>query len=85
VIAGRTIMGIAIGISAMIAPMYLSEIAPADKRGAIIFLIPISDYDWDICIVYGELLLLQNGMTDFTMNWRWMFGVALIPSAILAC
>ncbi len=37
IIIGRLFMGLAIGISAMIAPMYLSEISPADLRGAIIF------------------------------------------------
>jgi sugar porter (SP) family MFS transporter len=82
VITGRLFMGLAIGISAMIAPMYLSEISPADLRGAIIFL-------FQLAITIGLLgafttnLLLTLWIPDPTINWRWMFGVGIIPSALL--
>ncbi|HCR37090.1 MAG TPA: MFS transporter [Opitutae bacterium] len=82
VIFGRLLMGIAIGISAMIAPMYLSEISPPDVRGAIIFL-------FQLAITLGLLgsftanLVFVQWIPDHEMNWRWMFGVGIVPSAIL--
>lgn len=75
-------MGLAIGISAMIAPMYLSEISPAGIRGAIIFL-------FQLAITIGLLgafttnLLFSLWILDPTLNWRWMFGVGIVPSALL--
>ena len=82
VIVGRLLMGLAIGVSAMIAPMYLSEISPADVRGAIIFL-------FQLAITIGLLgsfttnLLFTLWIDDPTLNWRWMFAVGMIPSALL--
>jgi len=82
IITGRLFMGLAIGISAMIAPMYLSEISPADIRGAIIFL-------FQLAITIGLLgafttnLIFTLWIPDPTLNWRWMFGVGIIPSALL--
>lgn len=82
VVFGRTIMGFAIGISAMIAPMYLSEISPAEKRGAIIFLFQLA-ITIGIFASFTVNYFFAQWETDFTMNWRWMFAVALVPSAIL--
>lgn len=82
IITGRLFMGLAIGVSAMVAPMYLSEISPANIRGAIIFL-------FQLAITVGLLgafttnLLLTLWIPDPTLNWRWMFGVGIVPSALL--
>ena len=35
-IIGRAIVGVGIGIAAMIAPVYLTEIAPAHIRGGLV-------------------------------------------------
>ena len=35
-IAGRLVVGLAIGVASMLTPLYLSEIAPPEKRGAIV-------------------------------------------------
>lgn len=80
----RFIGGIGIGIASMLAPMYISEIAPANIRGRLISI-------YQLGIVTGILLIyfvnaFIAGMYDNAWNveqgWRWMFGSGLIPSII---
>ena len=82
VIAGRLIMGLAIGISAMVAPMYLGEVSPPEVRGTMIFLFQLA-ITVGLLSAFGINLLFASLMTDHTLNWRWMFGVAIIPSVLL--
>jgi MFS family permease len=75
----RFLGGIAIGAASVVSPLYTAEISPAKQRGLLVALTQFN-------IVFGILLaffsnyiiaLLNLGETD----WRWMFGVAAIPSA----
>ena len=78
IILGRFIMGFAVGLSAMVVPMYLSEISPPAIRGAIVFL-------FQLAITIGLMLaFIINYIFASSENWRWMFGVGIIPSACLA-
>ncbi len=77
VIIGRLIMGLAVGISAMIVPMYLSEIAPHKIRGSVVFLFQLS-----ITIGLFAAFLINYIFSD-SENWRAMFAIGLIPSVIL--
>jgi SP family arabinose:H+ symporter-like MFS transporter len=80
----RFIGGIGIGIASMLAPMYISEIAPAAIRGRLISI-------YQLGIVIGILLIYFvnaaiAGMYDEAWNvdqgWRWMFGSGIIPSLV---
>ena len=80
----RFIGGIGIGIASILAPMYISEIAPADIRGRLISI-------YQLGIVTGILLIYFvnagiAGLNDDAWNvdsgWRWMFGSGLVPSVI---
>ncbi len=80
----RIIGGIGIGIASMLAPMYISEIAPPAIRGRLVSI-------YQLGIVIGILLIYFvnaaiAGMYDETWNinegWRWMFGSGIIPSII---
>lgn len=76
-IIGRLFMGLAIGLSAMIVPMYLSEISPPQIRGAIVFC-------FQLAITIGLLLaFIINYLFSSHGDWRMMFAVGLIPSIIL--
>ena len=78
IIVGRFIMGFAVGLSAMIVPMYLSEISPPSIRGAVVFL-------FQLAITIGLMLaFIINYIFAAQENWRFMFGVGLIPSICLA-
>lgn len=77
VITGRLIMGFAVGLSAMVAPMYISEVSPPNVRGAVVFL-------FQLAITIGIMLayIIDYAFED-TGDWRMMFGVGLIPSVLL--
>ena len=77
----RFIGGIGVGISTVAAPLYIAEIAPADKRGRLAGMFQFN-------IVFGILIaLLSNYIIGsfVTENaWRWMLGVEAIPAVIYA-
>lgn len=77
VILGRLIMGFAVGLSATIVPMYLSEIAPPDIRGTVVFLY---QFAITVGIAFGFVV---NYIFQASGDWRYMFAVGLIPSALL--
>lgn len=75
-IAGRLIMGLAIGVAAFTAPLYLSEIASEQARGAM-----ISTYQ--LMITAGIFIaFLSNTMFSYSGNWRGMFAVAAVPGVL---
>jgi SP family sugar:H+ symporter-like MFS transporter len=73
----RVILGLAVGAAALIVPLYLSEIAPTEIRGA------ISSLN-QLMITVGILLaFIVNALLANSGAWRWMLGLAVIPSLIL--
>ncbi len=76
-IAGRIIVGIAIGIASFTSPMYMSEISPARIRGS---LVSINQLAVTIGIVIAYLV---DYALSAVQGWRFMFGIAAVPSTIL--
>jgi sugar porter (SP) family MFS transporter len=79
-IIARIIGGLGIGISTVVAPMYISEIAPPQHRGRLAGMFQFN-------IVFGILIAfvsnaLLAGIGDSA--WRWMLGVAAFPSLLYA-
>jgi MFS transporter, SP family, galactose:H+ symporter len=75
-IGARFVLGLAIGIAAFTAPLYLAEIAPRDRRGAM-----ISTYQLMITIGILVAFLSDTGF-GHTGSWRWMLGIIAIPGAL---
>jgi SP family sugar:H+ symporter-like MFS transporter len=76
-IAARFIIGLAVGSAALVVPLYLSEIAPTEVRGAIASLN-------QLMIVSGILAaFIVNAILASSGNWRLMLGLAAVPSLIL--
>lgn len=74
----RFIGGMGIGISTVVSPLYISEIAPAVRRGRLTGL-------YQFNIVAGILIaFLSNYLIgkflDSGTAWRWMLGVEAIPA-----
>jgi sugar porter (SP) family MFS transporter len=79
-VAARAIGGLGIGISTVVAPMYISEIAPPKHRGRLAGMFQFN-------IVFGILIAfvsntLLSGVGENA--WRWMLGVAAFPSLLYA-
>jgi SP family sugar:H+ symporter-like MFS transporter len=73
----RVVLGLAVGTAALIVPLYLSEIAPTQIRGAISSLNQLN-------IVVGILLaFIVNAALANAEAWRWMLGLAAVPSLVL--
>ena len=72
----RFLGGLAIGISTITTPLYISEIAPPSFRGRLAGLFQFN-------IVFGILVAyLSNALLGSIENhsWRWMLGVEAIPA-----
>lgn len=79
-IVARFIGGLGIGISTVAAPLYISEIAPAERRGRLAAMFQFN-------IVLGIVLAFaSNAVIGRIVGgpdaWRWMLGVAAVPSLI---
>lgn len=77
-ILARVIGGLGIGISTVVAPMYISEIAPPQHRGRLAGMFQFN-------IVFGILVAFVSNalLAGIGVNaWRWMLGVAAFPSLL---
>ena len=79
-VIGRFVLGIGIGISAVVVPTYLGEVAPARLRGRMVEL-----YEVMLCAGMLGSLLADVALMHVPGNWRWMVGMPFFPSAITAC
>jgi len=76
----RIVIGFAIGITSYVVPMYIAEISPARKRGALVTLN-------QLMITIG---LLVSYITDYWLSddsnaasWRWMLLIGFLPGLVL--
>lgn len=73
---GRLLLGLAIGASAMAAPQFLAELAPAESRGAIVSA-------FQLMITVGILISYLTGLTLAPGgHWRIMLGVGIVPAIV---
>src|SRR5271166_73319 len=76
----RLVGGLGIGISTVVAPMYIAEIAPPRLRGRLGGMFQFNIV-LGILIAYVSNALLA-GIGEYA--WRWMLGVAAFPSLLYA-
>ncbi len=92
----RILGGIGMGIALNLSPLYISELAPPEKRGRLVtinqFLVMLGVLlaqiaNWQISLIDTEL----SENADFAAiaaswsgqeGWRWMFGAETIPAAL---
>lgn len=76
--AFRFLGGLSVGASSVIAPMYIAELAPREKRGQLTALFQFNIV-FGILIAYFSNYLIGVSHPD---AWRWMLGIVAIPSMI---
>ena len=77
-IGARLFLGIAIGISSLVVPTYIAEMAPPKNRGALVSL-------HQFMVTVGILIayLVGYGLAGEASGWRWMIGVAIAPAVLM--
>ena len=77
-IAGRVILGLAVGMVNFVIPLYLSEISPQKVRGMLVSL-------YQLAITAGILFsYLSNRVFALSeYNWRWMLLSGLFPALVM--
>jgi sugar porter (SP) family MFS transporter len=74
----RFLGGLGVGASSVTAPVYISEIAPAAKRGRLVALFQFNIVLGILLSYFSNYLIGQDGETA----WRWMLGVQAFPSLL---
>ena len=73
---GRVILGLAIGIVAFTGPLYISEVAPAHWRGAMVSLYQLMVTIGIFAAFVSDSILTASG------NWRLMLGIIAVPGLL---
>lgn len=76
----RWLGGVAVGAASVVCPMYITEIAPARRRG---LLVAVSQLNIVIGILMAYLsnyLVVRALGAEHANAWRWMFGVMAAPA-----
>ena len=74
----RLLGGLGVGISSVTAPIYISEVSPADRRGRLVGLFQFNVVLGILISYLSNYLISQGGEA----SWRWMLGVQAFPSAL---
>ncbi len=92
----RILAGMAVGVASNVSPLYISEIAPAHKRGGLVTFYQLAITVGILCAYLSNLFLQRNaaaytGGNDSLFHWlfienvwRGMFLVGVIPALAFA-
>ena len=73
----RVLLGLAVGGSSQVTPMYIAELAPPLSRGRLVL-------SFNLAIGVGILVANIVGVTLHAYwSWRWMIAVAIFPAIAL--
>ncbi|MFO1322911.1 MAG: sugar porter family MFS transporter [Burkholderiales bacterium] len=76
-VAGRLLVGFGVGVAAVAAPLYASELAPAAQRGRFVA-------SYQLAITIGIFLsYLVDAALAAEGHWRTMLGVSAVPAVLL--
>jgi sugar porter (SP) family MFS transporter len=74
----RFLGGLGVGASSVTAPIYISEISPAERRGKLVGLFQFNIVFGIVVSYFSNYLIGQTGENA----WRLMLGIQAVPSAI---
>jgi len=90
-VIARMVGGIGVGISLIIAPMYIAEISPPEMRGRLVSFNQLNIVLGISVAFFTNYLILQLGDSEAQWaknlkfgeyNWRWMLGLEALPAIL---
>ncbi|ORZ21007.1 major facilitator superfamily domain-containing protein [Lobosporangium transversale] len=74
---GRLVVGVGVGLAALVVPLYIGELAPSAYRGRLVTMNVLM-------ITGGQLIayLVSSALTDKTNGWRWMMAISGFPALL---
>ncbi|TYA65937.1 sugar porter family MFS transporter [Seonamhaeicola marinus] len=87
----RMIGGLAVGAALIIAPMYIAEVAPPEKRGQLVSFNQLNIVIGISVAFFTNYLILKWGNSNASWaetiglgkwNWRWMLGLEALPALL---
>lgn len=76
-LAARLLLGMTIGVTVVVVPVYVAESAPTAVRGSLLTA-------YQLAIVSGLIVGYLTGyVLAGTHGWRWMLGLACVPAILL--
>ncbi|OBH04369.1 MFS transporter [Mycobacterium sp. E2699] len=76
-LAARFLLGLTIGVTVVVVPVYVAESSPAAVRGSLLTA-------YQLAIVSALIVGYLTGyLLAGTHSWRWMLGLAAVPAIVL--
>ncbi|KAE8146252.1 general substrate transporter [Aspergillus avenaceus] len=74
-IAGRSVVGLAVGSASLVTPLYISELAPSGNRGRLVTIL-------SLFITGGQVVAYIVGWLFSSVGggWRWIVGLGILPA-----
>ncbi|MGA2034284.1 MAG: sugar porter family MFS transporter [Thermoguttaceae bacterium] len=81
-VLARMLSGVAIGVSSMICPVYIAEIAPPAWRGRLGTLFQLGIVIGIFITLFANLTIQSLGDLDWNLRlgWRWMLAAEALPA-----
>jgi MFS family permease len=76
----RWLGGVAVGGASVVCPMYITEIAPAKRRGLLVAVSQLNIVLGILAAYFSNYLVARVMGADHPDTWRWMFGVMTAPA-----
>ena len=77
----RVLTGLAVGASSVLAPVYIAEIAPAERRGMLVGAFQLNIVLGILVAYLSNAIVASLGLGAF--EWHVKFGVGALPAALL--
>ncbi|GGJ92217.1 sugar porter family MFS transporter [Pseudomonas matsuisoli] len=74
-IGSRFLLGLSAGSATQIIPVYIAEVAPPQHRGKLVVL-------FQVMVMTGITVAYFTGFV-LGEEWRWMFGLGVVPAMVL--
>jgi MFS family permease len=78
----RWLGGVAVGGASVVCPMYITEIAPAQRRGILVAVSQLNIVLGILMAYFSNYVVSRAVGAEAANTWRWMFGVMALPAVL---